>query len=74
MEALARADVPTVLGYRWAVPDASASYLAQKFYQTLWRTFSPGEALLEARRDAAIRARGRDNDAWASPILLMQNI
>jgi CHAT domain-containing protein len=74
LEALARADVPIVLGYRWTVPDASAQVLAHVFYQTLWHTFSPADALFQARRDTAMGARGRNDDAWASPILLMQNI
>jgi CheY-like chemotaxis protein len=73
LEALARADVPAVLGYRWTVADAPAMLLALVFYQMLWRSFSPGEALLEARRSTAMGERGRDDETWASPVLLMQN-
>lgn len=74
LEALARADVPTVLGYRWTVSDESALRLAQAFYERLWQTFSPGEALLDARVNATLGLHGRDDETWASPVLLMQNI
>jgi CheY-like chemotaxis protein len=73
LEAIARADVPTVLGYRWTVADRSAIFLAKHFYNVLWRTFSPGDALLAARRDVAMEY-GRDDETWASPVLLMQNV
>lgn len=73
LEAVAGADVPTVLGYRWALLDRSALRLAQVFYDTLWRTFSPGEALLEARIQATLGPKRRDDETWASPVLIMQN-
>lgn len=73
LEAVAGADVPTVLGYRWTLLDRSALRLAQVFYDTLWRTFSPGEALLEARIRATLGPKGRDDETWASPVLVMQN-
>jgi CheY-like chemotaxis protein len=73
LEALALADVPIALGYRWTVRDDTALQMAQTFYRTLWRTFSPGQALLEARRSVAMGERGRDDETWASPVLLMQN-
>lgn len=72
-EALTQADVPNILGYRWTVRDDQAMQLAQDFYQELWRTFSPGEALLQARCSLAIGKEGRDNETWASPILVTQN-
>ncbi len=71
IDALARADIPTVLGYRWTVGDESALHLAKSFYESLWRTFSPAESLLEARIYTA--AEGRDDDTWLSPVLLVQN-
>lgn len=74
LDALSHADVPIVMGYRWVVADVSAKLLAQSFYQELWRTFSPGQALLEARRNSAMVRRGLDNETWASPVLLMQNV
>jgi CheY-like chemotaxis protein len=73
IEALARADIPSVLGYRWTVADASALFLAQSFYESLWRTFSPAESLMEARRDMATNEAGRDDETWLSPVLLVQN-
>ncbi len=73
LEALTRAGVPVVLGYRWTVADKLARELAQHFYQALWRTFSPSTALLEARQAIALGSYGRDDETWASPVLLMQN-
>jgi hypothetical protein len=74
LEALARADVPTVLGYRWTVADGPARELALNFYQALWHSFSPGQALLEARRAGVLGSRGRDDETWMSLLLLMQNM
>lgn len=72
-QALAKADVPAVIGYRWAVADRPAMRLAEVFYRELWRSFSPGEAMLKARQDAAQGKLRRDDDTWASPVMLMQN-
>lgn len=72
LEALASAGVPTILGYRWTVRDDSALAMAQAFYQNLWRTFSPAEALLEARTELVVK-HGLDDETWASPILLDQS-
>jgi len=71
-DGLASAGVPTVLGYRWIVPDASTVELATTFYSHLWRTLCPGEATLEARREAAMGPGGRSDQTWAAPVLLMQ--
>jgi len=71
-DGLAQADVPAVLGYRWTVGDAAATQLAQAFYRSLWRTLSPPQALFEARRVASMGPLGRDDETWASPILLCQ--
>jgi CheY-like chemotaxis protein len=73
LEAVARADVPIVLGYRWTVVDKRAKNLARQFYHALWQTFSAGEALLAARKAIARGPRGRDDDTWISPVLLVQN-
>lgn len=73
LEALARADVPVVLGYRWVVADEPARELALRFYDNLWRSFSPGDALLQARKDATLGHHGRDNHTWAAPVLVAQN-
>lgn len=71
MEALARADVPVVLGHRWTVTDGRARELSRAFYRALWQHFSPGRALLDARR-AMSAAFGRDDKIWASTVLLCQ--
>lgn len=73
LEAIARADVPIVLGYRWTVVDERARSLVRHFYHALWQTFSPGEALLSARQTIARGPRGRDDETWVSPVLLVQN-
>jgi len=73
LEAFARADVPVVLGYRWTVADAPAGVMAESFHGSLWRNLSPAESLLRARRASAMSEEGRDDDSWASPVLLMQN-
>jgi DNA-binding NarL/FixJ family response regulator len=73
LEALARADVPAVLGYRWTVGDEVALELARCFYSALWKDLSPGLALLEARKFTSMGPLGRDGEAWASPILLSQS-
>lgn len=72
-DALASADVPMVLGYRWEIGDSSALRMAELFYRKLWQTLSPGQALLQTRLEMAAQGVRRDNDAWASPVLLMQN-
>lgn len=73
LDALIRADIPIVLGYRWTVPDSSAKNLALKFYEVLLQTFSPGDALLHAREAMSVGKHARDDDTWASPVLLIQN-
>lgn len=72
LEAIAQADVPIVLGYRWSVFDQSARILAHDFYYNLWHTFLPAEALLQARKNISTGDGGRDDETWASPVLLMQ--
>jgi CHAT domain-containing protein len=65
--------VPTVLGYRWTVNDASAKALALAFYRNLWRTFCPAEAIWQSRREFPLQSEGLDDETWASLVLLMQN-
>lgn len=72
LEALARADVPSVIGYRWTVTDISSLQIAIEFYRNLLATLSPAEALYFARQEVAIQ-NGLDDETWASPVLLMQN-
>ncbi|CAN5296077.1 hypothetical protein BH10ACI1_BH10ACI1_28030 [soil metagenome] len=71
-EALIRAGIPAVLGYRWTVLDDSALQLARKFYQKLWRSLSLEESLHYAKQKIKF-AKGLDDETWASPVLLMQN-
>ncbi|MFN0087531.1 MAG: CHAT domain-containing protein [Blastocatellia bacterium] len=73
LHALSQADVPIVLAHRWEVGGASSRLLAEEFYQHLWRGFCPEMALLEARRRIALEAGGRNDSAWAAPVLVMQN-
>lgn len=72
LDALSQTGVQAILGYRWPVSDYSASLLAEQFYETLFRNFCPAQSLYLARDRAASKI-GRDEDVWASPILLMQN-
>lgn len=72
LDALSKTGVQAVLGYRWPVSDYSASLLAEQFYENLFRNFCPAQSLYIARDRAASKI-GRDEDIWASPILLMQN-
>lgn len=72
-EALAQVGVPTVLGYRWTVNDASAKALALAFYRNLWRTFCPAEAIWQSRREFPLQSEGLNDETWASLVLLMQN-
>lgn len=71
LAALARADVPTVLGLRWPIPEQRAVLLASTFYRHLWRSFSPAESLLAARI-ACSQAEEAEEMSFASPVLLMQ--
>lgn len=72
-DALTKAGVPVVLGFRWQVKDKDAKEFAEVFYQHLLRTFSPGNAILEARKNAHSKPQGHNHHAWLSPILLMQS-
>jgi hypothetical protein len=72
LDSIIRADVPVALGHRWTIADDPAKLIALFFYQELWRTFSPGEALLQARKRISSEL-GRDDETWASPIIVMQN-
>jgi CHAT domain-containing protein len=72
LDALVRADVPSVLGYRWSVDDQGALKLAKAFYESLWKTLSPGRALLAARRSVSMEVTGSDDETWASPVLVQQ--
>jgi CHAT domain-containing protein len=72
LHALSLADVPAALAYRWEVRDDSAVKLATGFYDSLWHNFCLGQALLDGRREIGLEVGGRDNETWASPVLLSQ--
>ncbi len=66
-----RAGVTSLLSYRWKIPDSKALSFAQAFYRGLWHSFSPGEALLYARREIARSEQDIDDMSWLSPVMLM---
>lgn len=72
LHALSLADVPSALAYRWEVRDDSAVKLSTGFYDSLWRNFCLGQALLDGRRGIALEVGGRDDETWAAPLLLSQ--
>jgi len=73
MDSLVSSGISAVLGYRWVVEDNSAHLLSYYFYENLFRTFCPAQSLFFARKQASIEI-GRDEDIWASLVLLMQNL
>jgi len=73
LDALVRADIPIVVGYRWIVSDRGAETFATTFYEELLQTLSPGLALLRSRVAATSTTKdGRDNSTWASPVMVCQ--
>lgn len=67
--------VPAVLGFRWAVPDASGANFARAFYKALFDRGAPSYRYVEyafmcARR--AVHDRDSSDPTWASPVLVMQ--
>jgi CheY-like chemotaxis protein len=72
MDSIVQADVPAVLGYRWVVTDNDAKAFALDFYDSLFTTFSLEDAVLNAR-NAIVRTKGRQDETWASPVLVLQN-
>jgi ActR/RegA family two-component response regulator len=69
-DAVVRAGVPTVLGYRWPVSDRRAYELARLFYESLLDQGNPDIALWSARRELA--KTERSEPTWLSPILISQ--
>ena len=68
---LVQAQLPAVMGHRWAVANAGAKDLALTFYTALFSGLSIQDALFQARTEMAHKL-GRDNETWASPILVVQ--
>lgn len=69
-DGIMQAGVPAVLGYRWPVPANRANDLALTFYRSLIQCGSPPLALLEARRELAMK--DKNEPTWVSPILICQ--
>ena len=70
-DGIIQSGVPSVLGYRWPVSAMSAKEMTLAFYRSILRHGSPELALLDARRELAIR--NKDDLTWASPILIAQS-
>lgn len=71
-DALVRAQVKAVLGFRWMVADEPARILATEFYNALFSTLSLEESLARARDHLRLSAVGRSNETWLSPLMLVQ--
>jgi hypothetical protein len=75
LDAVVMSGVPIALGYRWFVKDMEATVFADGFYQSLFKTLSPSQASLYARRKIGLFTRGSMTDETSlSPILVVQNI
>ena len=69
-DALVKAGIPSVLGFRWPVSDTGALSLAKEFYKSFSRRGELDVALLDARQKVA--KIDRADAAWLSPILVVQ--
>ena len=69
-DALVKAGIPSVLGFRWPVSDTGALNLAKEFYKSFCLRGELDVALLDARQKVAKIDRG--DAAWLSPILVVQ--
>lgn len=68
--------VPSLLGFRWAVPDASGARFAASFYDNLFDRSQPSYKYIEyafMRARSAVHARDASDPTWASPVLVMQS-
>jgi hypothetical protein len=70
MDGLVVAKIPAILGMRWPLSDEGAKVLAHAFYETLFQTGAIDLALFNARR--AVACRNKNDETWASPILVLQ--
>lgn len=76
MDAVVRAGVPYCLGYRWSVTDSGSRAFAGLFYERLFTApfaFIPERAAFHARKERYAAAATED-ETWASPILVAQNL
>lgn len=68
MEALVRAGVHYVLGFRWHIKEERARLFAASFYEHLFQPpFVPERALWHARQRL-----GESDETWTSPVLVSQ--
>jgi DNA-binding response OmpR family regulator len=73
LDAVVQAGVPAVLAHRWHVSDESAPVFAKCFYESLIDKLSLEDAILDARRGIAVNSeQGRNDETWASPVLIVQ--
>ena len=63
--------IPVALGMRWPISVRGAILLANEFYKNFFGGASCQIALMKARNEALNRLAG--DDAWASPILIVQD-
>jgi CHAT domain-containing protein len=68
-DGLLQAGIPSVLGYRWPIADSGGERMASAFYRHLAEEGQLDTALLHARQDVYA---DRTNQAWISPILILQ--
>lgn len=66
--ALARINLPAVVGHQSAIADAAANIFAEEFYRNLF-SHSPAEAMRRARVGVLAAGHGRD---WLLPVLFMR--
>jgi CHAT domain-containing protein len=69
-DALIKAGIPSVLGFRWPVSDIGALSLAKEFYKSFCLRGELDTALLDARQKVA--KIDRTDSAWLSPVLVVQ--
>lgn len=71
MDALVRAGIPYILGFRWHITESNSLKFATTFYEKLFKhPLIPEKAALYARQ--AFFEGDEQNDTWTSPILVAQ--
>jgi hypothetical protein len=72
--ALAKNNVPAIVGFRWDIDDDRAYEYTKTFYKVLFegQEHSLEYAFLKARQTMHNDARNRQNPIWAAPILVSQ--
>lgn len=73
LDALVRAEIPYVLGYRWYVTDQGGLEFARAFYDALFSGLSIPEKSVLAARQHIYGLRAMD-ETWVSPILVAQHV